>query len=284
MSQRWVTGRDGVRLWASERGTGPTIVVPGSALIEEDLTPLYDEFRVIPYDIRNRGRSDAVPQHGKVGLPIELDDIESLRREFNLDSFSLIGWSYLGAEVALYAARQPPGLRRVVMICPIPPRELPPSDRMTSYQQQFSEAVAEYEAWRASSSSKAELDPVQVAKVFYDATTPLAMGDPGAYVNRRSDPSVYPNEWPEHMRDALQRVEETFDPAGYDYRSMCAEVQVPVLVVHGDADRIPLEGSREWVESFPNARLMRMPGVGHCPFVEAPDRLFPTLITFLSEP
>ena len=85
------------------------------------------------------------------------------------------------------------------------------------------------------------------------------------------------------MRDALQRVGETVDPAGYDYRSICTEVQVPVLVVHGDADRIPLKGSREWVEAFPNARLMRMPGVGHFPFVEAPDRLFPTLTTFLLE-
>ena len=179
MYQRWVSARDGVRLWVSERGTGPTIVVPGSAMIEADLSPLHDEFRVISYDIRNRGRSDAVPRDGQVGLPIELDDIESVRREFNLNSFSLIGWSYLGAEVALYAARQPPGLRRVVMICPIPPRELPLSDLMTSHQQRFSEAVAGYEAWRASSSSRAEFDPVQSAKAFYDATTPLAMGDPG---------------------------------------------------------------------------------------------------------
>lgn len=245
---------------------------------------MHDEFRVISYDIRNRGRSDTVPQDGQVGLPIELDDIESVRREFNLDSFSLIGWSYLGAEAALYAARQPPGLRRVVMICPIPPRELPVTDLMTSYQQRFSEASAGFEAWRAGSSGKAEFDSVQVARAFYDATTPLAMGDPGAYVNRRSDPSIYPNEWPDHMRGALQRVGETVDPAGYDYRPMCTEVQVPVLVVHGDADRIPLDGSEEWVESFPTALLMRMPGVGHFPFVEAPDQLFPALSTFLSEP
>jgi pimeloyl-ACP methyl ester carboxylesterase len=248
------------------------------------LTPLYDEFRVISYDIRNRGRSDAVPQDGQVGLPIELDDIESVCREFNLDSFSLIGWSYLGAEVALYAARQPPGLRRVVMICPIPPRELPPSERMANYQRQFSEAVARFEAWHASASDKTEIDPVDVARSFYDATTPLAMGDPGSYANRRSDPSVHPNEWPDHMRDALLRVGETVDPAGYDYRSMCAEVQIPVLVVHGDADRIPLQGSREWVESFPNASLMRLQGVGHFPFVEAPGQLFPALTTFLSGP
>ena len=227
--------------------------------------------------------SDAVQQDGQVGLPIEIDDIESVCREFNLDSFSLIGWSYLGAEAALYAARQPPGLRRVVMICPIPPRELPPSDRMTSYQQQFGEAVAGYEARRASSSSKAKFDPVQGARAFYDTTTPLAMGDPAAYVNRRSDPSVHPNRAARTHDGRPPTGRGNVDPAGYDYRSVCTEVRVPVLVVHGDADRIPLEGSREWVESFPNARLMRMPGVGHFPFVEAPDRLFPTLISFLSE-
>lgn len=103
------------------------------------------------------------------------------------------------------------------MNCPIPPRELPPSELIISYQQRFSEALAGFEAWRTGSSGKAEIDPVQVARAFYDATTPLAMGDPGSYVNRRSDPSIYPNEWPDHMRGALQRVGETLDPAGYDY-------------------------------------------------------------------
>jgi hypothetical protein len=40
----------------------------------------------------------------------------------------------------------------------------------------------------------------------------------------------------------------TFDPfavEGYDLRPAVSEVTAPILVVHGDADRMPIEGSLE---------------------------------------
>ncbi len=51
----------------------------------------------------------------------------------------------------------------------------------------------------------------------------------------------------------------------------------PILVVHGDVDRIPIEGSLEWAASLQNSRLVRLPGVGHFPFLVAPDDLYPVL-------
>jgi pimeloyl-ACP methyl ester carboxylesterase len=83
------------------------------------------------------------------------------------------------------------------------------------------------------------------------------------------------------MRSALERVWESFAVEGYDYRSIVSEVNIPVMVVHGEADRIPVEGSLEWAASFQNSRLVRLPGVGHFPFIEAPDALFPLLSAFL---
>jgi proline iminopeptidase len=281
--ERWVTARDGVRLWATEHGTGHTVVIPGAALLEDDLDPLFQEFHVILYDIRNRGRSDPVPLTGEVGIPVELDDIEAVCNEFGVASFSLIGWSYVGAEVVLFAARKPAGLQRVAMICPIPPRELPPNEAMKRYQIRYDRAIADVEAFRASLKGADQLDARRMAKVFYDATTPLALGDPGNYIHRRSDPSRFPNEWPDPMRDALERVWATFAVERYDLRPVVAEVTIPVLVVHGEADRMPLEGSLEWAASLQNSRLVRLPGVGHFPFVEAPDDLFPVLSAFLSE-
>jgi proline iminopeptidase len=280
---RWVTGRDGVRLWATEHGTGHTVVIPGAALLEDDLNPLFEDFHVILYDIRNRGRSDPVALTGEVGIPAELDDIEAVCNEFGVASFSLVGWSYVGAEVALFASRQPAGLQRVAMICPIPPRELQPNDATKRYQMRYDQAMADLEALRASMTAEEQSDAGRMAKAFYDATTPLALGDPGNYVHRRSDPSRFPNEWPDHMRGALERVWETFDVEGYDFRSIVSEVTIPVLIVHGETDRIPLEGSLEWAASFRNSRLVRLTGVGHFPFIEAPDDLFPVLSAFLSE-
>jgi pimeloyl-ACP methyl ester carboxylesterase len=60
-------------------------------------------------------------------------------------------------------------------------------------------------------------------------------------------------------------------------------VWAPILIVHGDTDRIPIKGSLEWAASLQNSRLVRLPGVGHFAFLEAPDDLHPVLSAFLSE-
>jgi pimeloyl-ACP methyl ester carboxylesterase len=267
--ERRVTARDGIRLWATEH--------------EDDLDPLFQEFHVILYDIRNRRRSDSVPPTGEVGIPVELDDIEAVCNSFGVTSFSLMGWSYVGAEAALFAARQPAGLQRVAMICPIPPRELPPNEAMKRYQLLYDQALADLDAFRATLTREDQLDAGRMAKAFCDAVTPLALGDPANYVNRRSDPSRFPNEWPDYMRGALERAWETFAVEGYDFRPVVSEVTAPILVVHGDADRMPIEGSLEWAASLQNSRLVQLPGVGHFPFFEAADDLYPVLSAFLSE-
>jgi pimeloyl-ACP methyl ester carboxylesterase len=259
------------------------VVIPGAALLEDDLDPLFEQFHVILYDIRNRGRSDPVPLTGEVGVPSELDDIEAVCNDFGVVSFSLIGWSYVGAEVALFAARKPAGLQRIAMVCPIPPRELPPNDAMKRYQVRYDQAIADLYDFRANLTREDQLDAGRMAKAFYDAVTPLALGDPANYVHRRSDPSRFPNEWPDHMWGALERAWETFAVEGYDLRPVVSEVTAPVLIVHGDADRMPIEGSLEWEGSLQNSRLVRLPGVGHFPFIEAPDDLYSVLTAFLSE-
>ena len=153
---------------------------------------------------------------------------------------------------------------------------------MKRYQMRYDEAVADLAAFRTGLTSEDQFDAGRMARVFYDVTTPLALGDPGNYVHRRSDPSRFPNEWPDHMRGALERVWETVAVEGYDFRSIVSVVNNPFLIIHGEADRIPLEGSLEWAASVPNSRVVRLAGVGHFPFIEAPDDLFPVLSAFLS--
>ncbi len=82
------------------------------------------------YDPRNRGRSEAVSDTTHLGIQYSLSDLEDVRQHFRIKKMSLIGWSYLGAMVALYAAERPEQVDRVVQIGPIPPRKNP-------YWQQF---------------------------------------------------------------------------------------------------------------------------------------------------
>jgi pimeloyl-ACP methyl ester carboxylesterase len=58
-------------------------------------------------------------------------------------------------------------------------------------------------------------------------------------------------------------------------------IDAPVLLVWGDRDRLVFHrGAERVLESVPRSRLELLPGIGHCPQVEAPDRLTELLLEF----
>jgi proline iminopeptidase len=276
----FVPAADGVRLYFETHGQGGDyLVIPGAALVQDDLAPLAAGRTVVFFDTRNRGRSDPVPHDGHVGVPTEVDDIDTIRRHLGLERISLLGWSYVGLVAALYAARYSNHADRLVMVCPVPPRD---HDYGTSARDPgFEAALSHLENVRQS--GLAERDPVEFAREWRRAFVPTRMGDPSAFERVKSDASGLPNEWPDHARSAQERVWKSLG-ARFDFRSVVREATVPALVVQGEADVIPPAASREWAEAIPNARLLTLPGVGHFPWAEAPHRFFEAVEAFLREP
>jgi pimeloyl-ACP methyl ester carboxylesterase len=65
-------------------------------------------------------------------------------------------------------------------------------------------------------------------------------------------------------------------------RFALADVGVPVLLVWGDRDRmVAPTGGRHVLDALPGTTSVVLDGVGHCPQVEAPDRLLAALQEFL---
>jgi pimeloyl-ACP methyl ester carboxylesterase len=61
-------------------------------------------------------------------------------------------------------------------------------------------------------------------------------------------------------------------------------IKVPVLLVWGDRDRmVTHEGARHVLEAVPSARYEELPGCGHCPQLEEPERFTGLLLEFLEE-
>jgi len=61
-------------------------------------------------------------------------------------------------------------------------------------------------------------------------------------------------------------------------------ISVPVLVVWGDRDRLVFHrGAQQILAAVPGAKLELMPGIGHCPQVEAPERFTNILLEFCGE-
>jgi pimeloyl-ACP methyl ester carboxylesterase len=68
------------------------------------------------------------------------------------------------------------------------------------------------------------------------------------------------------------------------YRKAMASIQVPVLLVHGDRDRlVPIAAARDISRRHPAWRYLELAGVGHVPQLQVPERVAKEVLGWLAE-
>jgi proline iminopeptidase len=68
----------------------------------------------------------------------------------------------------------------------------------------------------------------------------------------------------------------------WDLREGLRRLDVPILVVHGEDEAIPMDLVDEWVSSLPRAELLRVPRAAHFTYVERPEIVWPAVERFLA--
>lgn len=279
-AEDYVTTEDGLRLYVRTLGHGPdTVLIPASVWLARDMTRLAPGRTLIFYDPRGRGGSDYVRDSTHIGIEWDLRDMEAVRSHFAIDEMSLVGWSYLGAVVVLYAAEHPDHVRRVVQIGPMPPH----SDLPEITDQRGSPPDSSDLAYMARLRREGlpEVDPPAYCRAYtrIRMMRPM-MGRPEASDGARIDPCTYWNEWPAQLFRTVRHL----IPQVWDFTERARQVQAPVLTVHGTQDpNAPVEGGRAWASLIPGARLVELEGVGHGPWLEAPERFFDEVDAFLGD-
>jgi len=82
-----------------------------------------------------------------------------------------------------------------------------------------------------------------------------------------------------YLATGRRLISELDDPFRLD------RVRVPVLLVWGERDRmVPHRGSRRVIEALPETTYELLPGVGHCPQIEAAERFAELLVEFMTAP
>lgn len=69
----------------------------------------------------------------------------------------------------------------------------------------------------------------------------------------------------------------------FDWRDDFGELDIPVLVITGTHDVLPIENYQEWEAAFADARLMLLDGAGHYPHVERPEEFFKFVTGFIKD-
>lgn len=68
------------------------------------------------------------------------------------------------------------------------------------------------------------------------------------------------------------------------FSATVAEAGIPVLIIHGADDTlVPLSNSKALASTVPGAQLVVLPGCGHTPQEETPDRVTEHVCAFLKE-
>jgi proline iminopeptidase len=118
---------DGVRLSYRSIGKGPPVVVihdgPGfeKSLMYGGFDPLASDLRIIYYDQRGCGRSQALSPVIPSTVEANVDDLEALRRYLHLPSMSLAGHGW-GAVLAVeYARKYAKYVDSMILITPMSP-------------------------------------------------------------------------------------------------------------------------------------------------------------------
>jgi proline iminopeptidase len=182
----------------------------------------------------------------------DVRDLEAVRAHFRANRVSVIGYSYMGLLVMLYALEHPDHVERVVQMSPVPMR----------FDVRYPPGLVEDYAAAVDAAGVKRLDSLQ--KAGFD----------------RSHPKEYCEADWEVNRFALATI-ASIKPISLD-ASAVRGATMPVLTVHGTRDRnAPYGGGREWAVSLPNARLLTVRGAAHESFDEFPDVVLPAIATFL---
>jgi proline iminopeptidase len=280
-SQSYVAMSDGVRLFVETHGNGPrTLVIPNGLSLTDDFKYLAADRTLVVYDARNRGRSDTVHHRAKLarGIEQDVDDLDIVRRHLGVDRIDLLGHSYIGLMVALYAMRYPDHVNRVVQIGPMQP------DPQTQYPAHLSNTdttLAEVLARIGQLQAERNTDVVteEACRRFWEVLRLIYVTD-----SKDVDKVAWGRCDLENERNFMKYWIGSLLPSirglGLTAEDF-AKAQAPVLTIHGTKDRsAPYGAGRDWAAMLPHARLLTVPNAGHAPWVEAPAVVFDAVRTF----
>lgn len=278
----------GFSLWACRiPGREGTVILPNALYLLDDLADVAGDRTLIAYDLRNRGRSGRLDDPAVLhrGIYNDVDDLELVRRFFKVQEAAIIGHSYLGLMVILYAIEHSHRVERLVQLGAVgmdPDEEYAAGDA-----DDVAELVKTPEAKRLQERRERgdrEEDPESFCHTWWEFMARYLVADPRHAEKLPVDRYCeHPNEWPVHCEPYLQ---ESVMPSIARLRLRRDElplVDAPVLTVHGTRDRnAPYGAGRAWARRLPDARLLTVPGAGHLPWLEAPERVLPAIRRFLA--
>lgn len=286
-TEGFVEGDGGVRLHFRTVGTvGDTIVVlhggPGysMAYIASDLEPLTARHVLLFYDQRGTGSSTLVSDSAALDADRFGDDLEAIRRHFNISKLTLFAHSWGAGVAALYASKHSEHIGRLVIVDPISVRRMYHGQGLKTFESRRDSAM-QHRLRGLAAARMANPGDATACRAYYRAFFLATFVDTTALSRSGGD---FCAGSPEALANKVKSVDRfTIASLGdWDWRPALNAVNAPTLIIRGTQDHVPRESAVEWAQSISKARLLEFPDTGHFPYLEAPDRFFAAVEDFLA--
>jgi len=269
---------NGIRLRVDVQGNGPAIYAhhgaPGlgtHATPKRAFAPLADAYRIVTFDARGSGESEAVPPYTHAQW---VADVDALRRQFGDEKIVMKGGSYGGYVALEYVLAHPERVSHLIL-------------RDTSASRRFEEMAKRNALARAKEFP--DITPEMLDKVFSGRVeSDDEMRSAYAALAPLYDAKTDPAKAAARVASAIFRA-DTHNQAfagnlpNYDLTARLHEIEVPTLIVVGRHDWItPLAASEEIAAGIPHAELVIFENSGHSPQLEENERFVAVVRDFLS--
>ncbi len=267
------TSEKPVKLFVQDVGQGkPVVFISGwplsSEMWEYQFNVLPKHFiRCIGYDRRGFGKSDK-PWDG-YDYDTLASDLNAILEELDLYEVTLVGFSMGGGEVVRYLSKYgDKRIARIALVSSVVPFMLKTDNNPDGLPKEMFDGFVE------SSEDDRPKFLTEFAKSFYG----------NSFLNANVSDEIL--AW--HNALALQasgratsRCIRSFSET--DFRADLAEIKVPVLIIHGDADKtVPIEVSgQKTAELLPAAQYIVYEGAPHGLFITEKERLNKDLVNFI---
>jgi non-heme chloroperoxidase len=272
---RSMTTKDGTSIFYKDWGSGKPIVfshgwpLTGDAWDAQMLFLGAQGYRVIAHDRRGHGRSDQTWDGNEMNT--YADDVAALFEKLDLRDAVFVGHSTGGGEVAHYLGRHGSSrVKKAVLMSAVPPILL-----------------------------KTDANPQGVPRKVFDDIRQGLTNDRSQYYrdfalpfygynrpNAKPSQGVIESFWLQSIQGGIKAQYDCIEAfSETDFTSDLREIDIPVLLLHGDDDQIvPIDvASKKSVKLLKKGTLKIIPGAPHGMATTLADRINNELLAFIKE-
>ena len=270
---------NGIEIYYKSVGEGyPTFILHGGPGFGHDpmlqLTNLSDRYKLFFYDQRAAGRSTGYADTASHTIENFIDDLEQLRLNLAPGKINIIGASW-GAMLAMqYAMVYTDNINALVLLGSMGDNSV--------WMEEFSANIKK---------NRTTADSLTMAQIKSSDEYKNRVPEVRARYSKTFFRSYFHNQdladsikmWiPDSAQKKVEgrygRIYRYFDD--YDIHDDLKRIKCPTLIVHGDADVIPVYVAERLNEIIEKSKLVILPNVGHFLWIEAPDEIYRVIDEF----